>query len=194
MAKGFNLTAQINLRGPTNLKPIVADIKRQLGTIDGDVNFRISPSAGKSINNITKQLNIMSRALINAQSNANNLNNVLNNLSSTLSLSNSVSGRTTSSITGISKATASASKNIRQTSTEMEEFGKQSALAVRRFAAFSSATTVIYGLINAINSGFQAFIDFDKELVKSQQVTNKGATSIALIEKTITDLAINLVS
>jgi len=33
MAKGFNLTAQINLRGPGNLKPIVAEIKREIGSM-----------------------------------------------------------------------------------------------------------------------------------------------------------------
>jgi hypothetical protein len=33
MAKAFNLTAQINLQGPTNLKPVVSNLKKQLSGI-----------------------------------------------------------------------------------------------------------------------------------------------------------------
>ena len=29
----FDITAQINLRGPTNVRKIAADIRRQLGTL-----------------------------------------------------------------------------------------------------------------------------------------------------------------
>ena len=43
MAQAFNLTAQINLRGPANIKSIAADIKRQLGAIEGNVTFKIDP-------------------------------------------------------------------------------------------------------------------------------------------------------
>jgi TP901 family phage tail tape measure protein len=53
-------------------------------------------------------------------------------------------------------------------------------------------TTGVFALTNAITSGFKAFIDFDRELIKLQQVTGKGATGIRSLEKEITNLATTL--
>jgi hypothetical protein len=192
MAKGFNLTAQINLKGPNNLKPIVADIKRQLGTITSDINLKISPQASKSIDIVTKRLGAMNSALLLAKNSANDLNATLGSLSSSLSTISSIGSKTSVSINATAKSSQVAAQSIKSAATEMEAFGKQSALAIRRFAAFSVVSSAIYGLVNAINSGFKAFINFDRELIKLQQVTNKGATGIALLEKTITSLATNL--
>jgi len=74
----------------------------------------------------------------------------------------------------------------------MEEFGRQSALAVRRFAAFSIVTTTIYGLIGAINSGVKAFISFDKEFVRFQQVTGESAKGSQSLSSEITRLSTSL--
>jgi hypothetical protein len=41
MAKGFNLTAEINLRGPSNIRQVVGNIRKQLGTINTNVNVKI---------------------------------------------------------------------------------------------------------------------------------------------------------
>ena len=64
MASAFNLTAQLNLRGPSNVRQIVSDVKKQLGTISGDIKFNIDPSA---INNTTK----LSRSLQELNKNLN---------------------------------------------------------------------------------------------------------------------------
>jgi hypothetical protein len=39
MASTFNLTAQLNLRGPANIRAVVVNIRRQIGTIDANVNI-----------------------------------------------------------------------------------------------------------------------------------------------------------
>lgn len=192
MAKAFNLTAQINLQGPTNLKPVVSNLKKQLSGITANVKLNIDPKASKNVNNITQQLQAMNAVLIQAQTNTNNLNNSLAALGSSLG---AVGNKGTSTATSISKTGASAqsaAKAIKQAGTEMQEFGKQSALAIRRLAAFSVVSTAVYGLVNAINSGFKAFISFDKELIKLQQVTGQGAAGIASLEKEITRLATTL--
>lgn len=192
MAKGFNLTAQINLRGPTNLKPIVADIRRQLGTISSDINVKISPQAAKSVDTVTRRLRSMNDAIVAAKNNTNDLNNALSGLSSSLSSIGAAGNKSASAINNTATSSQAAAKNIKVATTEMEQFGKQSALAIRRFAAFSTVSSVIYGLINAINSGFSAFVSFDKELVKLQQVTGKGEIGLKALENQITKLATSL--
>ena len=192
MAKGFNLTAQINLRGPTNLKPIVADIKRQLGSISSDVNVKLNPQVAKSISTVTSRLKSMNDMLVTAKSNSDSLNTSLSNLSTSLSSIGNSGSKSVSAISKTASSTKTAAQNIKQATTEMEQFGKQSALAVRRFAAFSLATGAIFKLVNAINSGFNAFVNFDKQLVKLQQVTGKGAIGLKNLENQITNLATSL--
>ncbi|NCA30862.1 MAG: hypothetical protein EBS93_09115 [Chitinophagia bacterium] len=192
MAKGFNLTAQINLVGPTNLKPIVADIKRELGSVDTSVQIKLDGRSSKSITTVTKRLQVLNDILVTAKNSTDSLNASLASLSSSLSTIGGSSGKVSVSMKNTASSTSEVAKNIKQATTEMEEFGKQSALAIRRFAAFSVVSTAIYGFINAINSGFKSFIAFDKELVKLQQVTGKGATGISFLEKTITSLSTQL--
>lgn len=192
MAKGFNLTAQINLQGPSNLKPIVADIKRQLGTVSSNVKINLDAKSAKAVDNVTSRLQAMNAVLVQAKQNTDSLSASLRNLSSSLGTVQSAGSKTSSAMNNTAVNAKNVAKNLKVATTEMEEFGKQSALAIRRFAAFSIVTSGIYGLINAINSGFKAFINFDKELIKLQQVTGKGATGIALLEKSITSLATSL--
>ena len=74
----------------------------------------------------------------------------------------------------------------------MEEFGKQSALAVRRFAAFSAPTAVIYGLVSAVSSAYSEFIEFDRQLIKLQQVTGNSRAGLQDLSDEITRLSIDL--
>lgn len=192
MASAFNLTAQINLRGPDNLKPIVAQIRRELGGITADVNVKLDQRGAKSIDLVSNRLNAMNKILMNTKNNVVSLNQSLRDLSGSLSAVQSGSNVSASGIAKVSNNVSSVAKNIQVARTEMEEFGKQSALAVRRFAAFSVVTSAVFALTNAINAGFKAFISFDRELVKLQQVTGKGKLGIKDLENEITRLATSL--
>jgi hypothetical protein len=191
MAKGFNLTAQINLRGPGNLKPIVAEIKREIGSIQSNVQVKLDNRSERSISVVTNRLRAMNDILISAKGNADSLNASFAALSSSLSSMNK-GNKSISIDKGAVTTTSQVAKNIQVASTAIEEFGKQSALAVKRFAAFSFVTTGIFALTNAITSGFKAFVSFDKELVKLQQVTGQGSIGIKSLENEITRLATSL--
>ncbi len=53
MSKGFNLTAELNLRGPSNIRTVVADIRRQVGS----VSVNITPTVNRqSIRNIASTI------------------------------------------------------------------------------------------------------------------------------------------
>ncbi|NBQ17061.1 phage tail tape measure protein, partial [bacterium] len=192
MAKSFNLTAQINLQAPTNLRPVVAKIKREFSNISADVKLNVDSKSAKTVDLITNRLKNMNGILVQARQNTDSLNAALRNLSNSLGSVKSA-GQTTSDSIGKTAANAQkVAKNVQVARTELEEFGRQGALAIRRFAAFRVVTTSVFALTNAITSGFKAFVDFDRELVKLQQVTGKGAIGIRDLEQTITRLATSL--
>ena len=45
-------------------------------------------------------------------------------------------------------------------------------------------------MFKSINNGVQAFIDYDKELVKLQQVTGESASGLAKLQSQITNLSV----
>lgn len=192
MAQSFNLTAQINLQAPSNLKTIVSQIRREFGTVSADVKLNISAQSARSIDNIRTRLDAMNASLIQARNNTTALDSALRNLSASLSSVQSNTSKTDNSFTKTAASVGQTAKNIKAATTEMEEFGKQSALAIRRFAAFSVVTSGVFALINAVNSGFKAFVEFDKELVKLQQVTGRGEIGLRSLEKEISSLSTTL--
>ena len=77
MAQSFNLTAQINLQAPSNLKTIVSQIRREFGTVSADVKLNISAQSAKSIDNIRTRLDAMNASLIQARNNTTALDSAL---------------------------------------------------------------------------------------------------------------------
>lgn len=197
MSTAFNLTAQLNLRGPTNVRNIVSSIRRQLGTISADVNLRIDPAATRNLTQLNTALTNFNRTLRTTQTNATTTANALRGLANAIGSINANNlPRNMANIATASnraaQATGRVTTQVEQARNQMEEFGRQSALAVRRFAAFSISAGIIVGFTNAVNKGVKAFIDFDKELVKLQQVTGESAKGLSGLQKTIGDLASGL--
>jgi TP901 family phage tail tape measure protein len=301
MAKGFNLTAELNLRGPSNIRAVISDmrrqigtvsatvtpvldksslksisseIKKQLGTITGNVNVRLSPSSAKNIaNDVKKQLSSIS-ANINIGVNASavksagktikqqlsglvvpigvsassasinqirsrirnqlgnlnvtvnvrlnsGVNQTLNTYNTNLTRLNNLLIQTATnataaanSIDALAAAMRSASSvrlqpintnlgNIGNNATrtsqaingatgEVENFGRQAGLAIRRFAAFSTVAGVAYGITNALKNGVAAYIEYDQQLTKISQVTGDAKDKLGDITSTINNLSTSL--
>ena len=191
MAKAFNLTAQINLQGPANIKPVVAKIKRELGSVSTNVDIKFDSKAAKNVSLLSKNLRNLNTVLAQTSTNARTLTAALGGLNSQLKDLTSV-GKINSSLEKTSQKITSTAKATAQAATQMEEFGKQSALAIRRFAAFSVVTTGVFGLINAISSATKAFIEFDRQIIRLRQVTGAGAVEIESLRKAIRTLAQDL--
>jgi TP901 family phage tail tape measure protein len=222
MARGFDLTAQINLRGPSNLNAvatdirrqltgiqatitlrspantqrIIQDIRRQLSGINASVNINLAPNTARNLGNTNRILTTLNRTLQNTQAYANNATAAINALSTALNSANTAANNLPRNINAANSASQNLSRNLNQTAnqarqarTEFEEFGRQSALAIRRFAAFSVATGSFYALSNAISASTKEFITFDRELVRIAQVTDTNLASLGKLEKEITTLA-----
>jgi TP901 family phage tail tape measure protein len=199
MARGFNLTAEINLRGPSNIRTVVADIRRQLGTVTANVDIRINPAAGRTINTLNQSLQRLNTSLQATRTLSNQAVSALNSLasvgsrvSSTIStLPRNIQSASTA-VNTLTRNTNNATQATQQARTEFEEFGRQSALAVRRFAAFALGTSAIVKLNNAIASGVREFIAFDRELVRVSQVTGTSVKNLDSLVGKITSLSTSL--
>lgn len=194
MAQAFNLTAQINLRGPSNIGAIVSDIRNRIGSINASVNLNISPAATTNITRLNAALNNLNTTFGTTTTSANRAAAAINNFGNSI---NSIQIRnlpqqinnTNAALAAINNNGTAAARTLAGATSQMEDFGRQSALAVRRFAAFSVVTGAIYSLSNAINQGIKSYIDYNKELVRLQQVTGESANGLKALENQISGLA-----
>jgi TP901 family phage tail tape measure protein len=190
MARAFNLTAEINLRGPSNIRTVVADIRRQLGSVDVNINPRINPASIRNITTMNTALRALNGTLSITSTNANSVSDALRNLGQSF---NNVIGRNTQQgLNNASQNINNVGNNAGRAATQMQEFGRQSALAVRRFAAFTVVTSSIYAFTGALRQGISDFIAFDKEFVRLQQVTGESAKGLQGLADQITKLATSL--
>jgi hypothetical protein len=199
MAKGFNLTAEINLRGPANIRTVVADIRRQLGTVSANVNVKVNPASSRNIAGLNQALTNLNNTLSQTNVLATQVTASLNALataggtaSTSLGGLPRSMGSATASLNRFNASAANTGNALRVSRTEFEEFGRQAALAVRRFAAFSTVTSVVFKVTNAISSAYTEFVAFDKELVRVAQVTDSSLSSLSGLERSITNLSTSL--
>lgn len=186
MAKPFNLTAQINLRGPTNIKPVVSKIKKQLGTINADINVKMQKGAAQSIKNVSKQLNVMNQALITASTQSADLNKNISTLASNLSGFANKTIKINNNTSKTSDGIGNLGKAAKDTNDEFAGLSRGLSSATKRFAILSTA---IYPAVNAIRQGVTALIDFDRQLVRLSQVTKGTLSSVKDISDEITRLS-----
>lgn len=73
----------------------------------------------------------------------------------------------------------------------MYDFGRSGALALKRFGAFTLATTVVFGFIYAVINAVKEAIKFEAQLIKIVQVSSKFDTNISIISQQITSLSKN---
>ncbi len=191
---GFNLTAQINLQGPGNVKKVVAGIQKQLNGLKADVNLNINPATVKTLQSANKKLIAINASLNKVSSTATRATSAVSQFAKTI---NSIgTGNVAVKVQAVSKATqqlgknsAITFKNLKIARGEIEEFGRQSALAIRRFTAFASVTSVIYGVNNAINTALSDFVKFDRQLVRIAQVSGQTVSNLKGLQGTIGELA-----
>lgn len=199
MSRGFNLTAELNLRGPANIGTIVADIRRQLGTVTADVTVRVNPAATQNINALNQSLNQLNATLRNTAAFAGASTTSIQNFTRAVQAAVTASANLPNNMTAAANATNNltqnanrASRATNQITSEFQEFGRQAALAVRRFAALATVTSVIYGVSNAISSASKEFLDFNRELVRVSQVTDTSVKFLDGLVNRISSLSVGL--
>ena len=160
MARPFNLTAQLNIQGPAGIRTVVSKLKRELSSVKADLQVKIDPKAARSAANLNKQIQALDRSLTTASAKAARLAASINSTVSGMSKLGTSSKTTTSSVDNLGKSTESVGKQLSVARTEMEEFGRVSGLALRRFAGFTIASAAVFGFVRAVQDGVGASISF----------------------------------
>lgn len=199
MSKGFNLTAELNLRGPSNIGTVVADIRRQLGTVTANVNVRVDPAASRNIATLNQNLNQLNITLRNTAAFAGASTTSIQNFTRAVQAAVTASANLPNNLSAAANATNTLTQNANQASratnqitNEFQEFGRQAGLAVRRFAAFATVTGAIYKVSNAISSASKEFLDFNRELVRVSQVTDTSVKFLDGLVNRISSLSTGL--
>ena len=181
MAKPFNLTAQLNLVGPTNLRPVVNNLRKQLSGINTNVNVNISRGASRNVRVLNTQVQGLTKSLQQANAQATTLSSTMSGLAKSLQNIANNSKTTSTNLNNTANAANQVGKSVQQAATQMEEFGRISGLALRRYAGFTVATTLTFGFARAVSNAFTEALKFERELIKVAQVTNttvKGLKSL----------------
>lgn len=168
-----------------NVKPIVAQLKNEFKDVAINVNVKINPNSVRQLRSLNTELKTLQASLTSISSSTISLGGLTSSLST---LQKSTRGGATG-IRQQASAVQSLGRNAATAGSQMELFGKQSALAIRRFAAFSIATGGILSFLFAIKGGIQEAILFDREMVKLSQVTNTSVRGLKDLSDEITRLS-----
>src|SRR5690606_15427752 len=92
----------------------------------------------------------------------------------------------------VNKALSGINKQAKTAGNQMQEFGRVSGLAIRRFAGFSIATGAVFGLVNAFSNAVSKAIAFDQQMVRIGQAVRSTKDGMRVLAGEITRLSQSL--
>ena len=187
----FNINAHVILSGPKNIKAVTASIQKQLGSIKARVDIQI-PKDIKNIAGFNKSVGTLTKNLNTLRGSTSSLNTQLSTLSTHFQTLGQSSASISKAQSDIQKNLSKTGKEVNRVGNEIEAFGKDAALAIRRFSAFTVATGIVFGFVRAVTTATKAAINYEREITKVIQVTGAGATKIDELNKSITQLSVSL--
>ncbi len=162
----FRLTAQLILAGPTNL----AQISKKLSALQ--IPASSQASANKFSSSLQSVNKAASKAVTSVQSLNKNLGKMQGNLKNTSTNMGKVRGNTVQAVGGL------------------ENFGRTLGFVTTRLIGFRIASGLVIGFGGAIRSAVGEAIDFERQLIKVAQVTDREINQLGRLTAEITRLSI----
>lgn len=189
MAQSFNITAWLQLK-VGNVRPAVASLQQQLGSVSATINAGVSPASVRSTAAATNAIQGLQTGLAGAASAAANFNNQFK----TSGLSNSVRQINLfhQNMRNAKQATYQAGLSVRDATSEMVKFGQQTALAARRYLAFGLGALTFVRLASSIRDAAGEALEFQHNMVKLSQLGAVSGREIQETSDTISQLGRNL--
>ena len=190
MAAAFNLVAQLQLKGPTNVRQVVSQLNRQLKGIK--LNVQISKGIQGQMKNLVQDANKVKGAFDAIGASANKARQQMQQLAGSAKAAST-------GITGAAAGANKAGKNVQNlgnqakfAGSKMFELGQDAGIAARRFIAFSAVVSVLYRVTGAIGDATKEAIDFDRELVRIAQVAGTTKRGLNGLVREVRSLASGL--
>jgi len=191
MAKKIKIDTELVFTSP-NIKPIVASLKRQLSGITGTVDIKFKPNIHNNFSQINRQITDLRRNLQYLVKDADNAAAALHRVASASLKISSNLNKQNQQIAVYNRTVNSTKTTVQNAGSAIEDFGKKSALAVKRYAAFTVATTGIIGFAVASKRAFTEAVGFEREFIKIAQVSGKSTGQLKDLNNEITRLATEL--
>ena len=188
----FNINAHVILSGPKNIKAVTKNIQKQLGSVNVRVNLQVPKNLNKQIGSFNKSLQSLTKNDTNLRGASAYANTQLTNLTKHFQNLNNAASSLAKSQSSVQKSLGQTGKQVHEVRNEIQAFGKDAALAIRRFAAFTVATGVVFGFVRAVQSATKAALDYERSVVKIVQVTGASADKIKGLTNTINQLSVSL--
>lgn len=196
MAKQFNLTANLQIRGPIGADAVIRSLNNKFKNVSATIDLKLGSTA-KDIKRIEADFRRFNTTLGQTTEVATRATSALSGLASSLSTAkfSQVSSQINTAgtaITGLGTSFRKTTKDIDAATFSAAKFGKDSALALKRFAAFTIPTTFFFGITAGFASGVKSAIDFERELVRVGQTLGRPTSTINNLKSTITNLSTSL--
>jgi TP901 family phage tail tape measure protein len=194
MASAYNLTLQLNLRGPANLKPVVGNLRKQLQSVSNNtsLNIQINKKSLQSIDAATSKLRVMSRVLREASISSKSLNLTMSKLNKSLGSSKGSANAAARGLKDVADSASKAKKQIQAANNSAVAFGKSLRGQVAKYVGFTAVNTAFSLTTRLLDEAVRAYLDFDRQLIRIQQVTNSTRGAISGLNEEIRRLSISL--
>ena len=185
----FSLTARLNLEGPFNVRQVTQRLQRSLQGLNTSINISVDPAVNRRLSQLNSSLQNIETRLRNISTLSSSASSNLRNLGGTLAATATGTARQARAQANANAVIASTARGAAEAATEIQEFGRVSGLAIRRFAGFTIATGIIFGFIGAVRQATTAAISFERELVKVSQVSGLSSRALKGLTDEITALS-----
>lgn len=173
MPQMFNIVAQVQFQ--SNVNSAVARMKQQFSTL-GKGTF-ISPTASRGVTELTGNLQKLQVRLDAVASSARQVNQAFSSIKDSAKSASAMNALASSSAKSAAAAARTA-KNVQAATKEVDQFGRAVAIASKRFVAFQVAAPAIYAVQNAFSDAIKQAAQFDREMVRIQQVGSDSAATM----------------
>lgn len=137
---------------------------------------------------ITSKINLLRPANIDSVSNF--IRNKLENIN--VQVKSSIDRKVHSDIHQLNQSFRKTQLEVDKASDSMESFGRQTAITIRRFGAYTLVTAGFFRFVSSLNQGIREAIVFQDELVKISQVTGESLSSMKALTGEIDRLSVSL--
>ena len=162
----FNINAQVILSGPKNIRAVTKRIKSELSSVSVPVNIKLDRNISKNLGNFNRGVKELTTNLNLLRSSATGADASIRKLVAGLGTLSSINTKVAASHTQVAASVKKSGQAFQEASSELREFGKDAALAIRRFTAFTVATGVVFGFVRAVQKATGAALDFEIEIVR----------------------------
>lgn len=191
MAKKFNITAQLVLKGP-NLQPVIAKIKSGLKGINTNIKLNINASSITSLNNTSHALNTLNMNLKSIVPNARAATQAISALGHAISQSQTGLKNLSRGISSVATSSNKIKGSVDASVKSLGSFGEMVGLTTKKFLAWGIAAGPIISLLSSFREGVESAVRFQREMVKFAQVGQDGTKTIRGVEDEIGKLSATL--